>query len=260
MIARSISEYLSIVKDISIETDLINWYRGHADESWLLKPSIWREFSTEEERGMNHEFLWKAKARTSNPPQDKDWAGWLSLMQHYGLPTRLLDWSKSPLIALYFALDKFHLSSKKIENETNATVWVLQPGTLNITSGMEPYIFSINNSTARSMIEPAFLNPKDVIENEKIIAVSAIETDLRMIVQQSAFTVHSSQIDLNHYPGNETFLKKIYLPMESLPEISYELDVLGFKPSNIYPDLGYLAKETRKRYEGFAMSRKRLSP
>lgn len=242
---------MDIIKNITIETNQVTWYRGHADETWLLKPSVWREFSRDDERGMNHEFLWKARARTNNPPQDKDWAGWLSLMQHYGLPTRLLDWSKSPLIALYFALDKYHLASRRIESETNATVWVLHPGQLNIVSGMEPYIYSIYNGTARSMIEPAFLNPKNVSENGKIMAVSAIETDLRMIVQQSAFTIHSSQNPLNEYPENETFLKRIVIPKEFLPEISFELDIFGLKPSNVYPDLGYLAKETRRRYESF---------
>lgn len=248
MTANNLSAFLEKIIEITLQTNSINWYRGQTNKDWSLKPSLWRNFTREDERGMNHEFLWKAKSRSKTPPNDKDWPSWLSLMQHYRLPTRLLDWSKSPLIALYFAVEKAMLTSKVIEPETDAAVWILAPGTLNIASGLEPYIFSIQTETAREMIEPAFVNPKWVNENNKIIAVSAIENDIRMMAQQSAFTIHSSMIGLEEYENSNSYLHKIVIPKLFIKQISVELDIMGFKPSIVYPDLENLSTEIKTRY------------
>lgn len=248
LIVNNLSEFLEEVIQLTISTNTINWYRGQANKDWTLKPSLWRDFSSENERNMNHEFLWKAKSRTKNPPNDKDWPAWLSLMQHYRLPTRLLDWSKSPLIALYFAIEDTMLSTKFKEPDSDAAVWILSPADLNITSGLKGYIFSIQTETARKMIEPAFIDPQWAEENNKIIAVSAIENDSRMMVQQSAFTVHSSTLGLEEYKGNIPFLYKVVIPQKSIIKIALSMDIMGFKPSIIYPDLENLSLEIKTRY------------
>ena len=247
MIAKNVSEFLNHIKEITYDNGQVSWYRGHFDERWELKPSVWRDFDRKEEREMNHEFLWKAKSRTNNPPNEKDWSAWLSMMQHYGLPTRLLDWSKSPLIALYFAINKYYRT--KI-TQTHASVWVLFPGQLNQVSNSESFIYSIYTEIARKMIEPAFVNPKYTVENESIIAVSAVETDMRMLTQQSAFTIHSSQLGLEKYTENEKYLKKIIIPSEFIDEMAFELELLGYRPSQVFPDLEHLSLEIKHRYLG----------
>ncbi len=246
----SITEYIKLIKHFSVDKNQILWFRGHRDSDWSLSPSLWRRFSRDNERSMNHEFLWKAKSRSHNPPIDKDWPAWLSLMQHYRLPTRLLDWSKSPLVALYFAVEEF-LPSKQIYPQTDVAVWFLSPGALNVFSGLDRYIFSIQTETAREMIEPAFLNPIKVKENEKIIAVSAIENDIRMMVQQAAFTIHSSIKPLEDYCTGSDILTKVIFPKEIVREIALEIDLLGFKPSIICPDLENLSLEIQLRYSSF---------
>ena len=77
------------------------FYRGHADESWDLKPSIFRSH-----RGIENEHL-LFRDMVAHVPRDfsecKSALDYLVQMQHYELPTRLLDVTTNPLVALYFA-------------------------------------------------------------------------------------------------------------------------------------------------------------
>ncbi len=79
------------------------YYRGHSDSAFLLQPSVMRKGSwLSHERDMYNEIRIECPQEFSHCKSHLDF---LVHMQHYGLPTRLLDVTRNPLVALYFACE-----------------------------------------------------------------------------------------------------------------------------------------------------------
>lgn len=221
------------------------WFRGQRNAEWSLLPKIKRGYPKGVEQYMTHEFSTRAHMRYTRCPNDVDHGGWLALMQHYGLPTRLLDWTFSPLVAAYFAT-KFPFDSGTAAEPTDAIIWALAPTRLNVSQGYKPLYPPLNARVVQQLVRPA--RKGDDASKMGVLAVTPLETDLKMLTQQGAFTVHVIDTPLNQLPNCSDWLKRVIIPAQGVAGMARELDVLGVRLADLFPDLQSLAKEITNMY------------
>jgi len=224
-----------------LHEDKRQWlYRGHADAEWNLQPGIQRGYTPQQEHYLTNEFRVRARSRYANCPGNTDYPAWLALMQHYGLPTRLLDWTYSPLIAAFFALhpDYAHEQSPRCD----ACIWALAADKFNESQGFEPLLFPLDASSYQPLIEPAFKNRP---EQNTIGAAMALEHDARIQLQQGAFTVHSTRTPINLLKGSDAWLHRLMIREKDVSSFFDELCRLGVRKFNLFPDLSSLTAELK---------------
>jgi hypothetical protein len=125
-----------------LATDPDFFFRGQARADWQLVPSFLRvaeantldaEKSLWIEQKLLAEFRLGAHLYlppAALPQDERDFVTlWMS-MQHYGAPTRLLDWTESLYVATYFAVEK--------ELECDGAIWVIHPGSIRAALGLDP--------------------------------------------------------------------------------------------------------------------------
>lgn len=244
MVIDGLGALIRVVQGIRSYPDQAFWFRGQRSFSWELNASINRGYTRDDEKNLTNRFRARAAIRRISTPGYEEHAEWLSLMQHYGLPTRLMDWSRSPLVATYFAL--LNAVEDRAEAEESAALWVLDPFALNECEGFQRLTLPVNAISARPLVRPAFASSSE--ELEKVMAVMAAEADMRMFVQQGCFTVHSAQAPLNAHQNADRFLWKIEIPKELIAEVSDQLRTVSFRRGDLFPDLDNLALEMRSSY------------
>lgn len=219
----------------------IGWWRGHAKAEWKLQAQVFRrEGPSSQEYALMGHFVSRAPSRSIRPcPGGNDYFGWLFLAQHYGVPTRLLDWSENPLVAAYFAvLD---------DPNDDGCIWALGTRGLNETFGVTADLVQIRGSAVREIAESAFTGIKPSDEREAL-AIDGQESDPRMLAQMSKFTIHSSRTPLEQVPTSADWLRQFVIPKAAKARIRKQLSAFGIRRSNLFPDLDSLATELKATF------------
>ena len=242
IVVKDFYDYLRTVNECATNWGRVSlWWRGQALSSWDLVPSIYRDNFAPVEYNMIQQFIHRAGVRYPHVPKIDEYSSWLFLMQHYGLPTRLLDWTESPLFALYFAVADTNYE------DSIGSVWGLSPSRLNKAESNLNAIFTSEDTKLKPLIEAAFrLESGDNSVAKTIAAIGANHFDVRHMVQLSAFTIHGRAELLNHVSNAGTFLVKLDIPAEHKPKIRADLLNLGITESFLFPDLEHLARDIKR--------------
>ncbi len=236
------------------------WFRGQASYKWLLNPQLYRNDNLNYyERELLRDFKNQTiQYHTNNYPKNN--FEWLFLMQHYGLPTRILDWTESYLVALFFCINDY-------QNKEDGVIWMLDPITLNNATIGEQFIPSFSHPILKEYFinEPILSDDNSLITNYEIsrqvaaeypICVMPTRNSPRSIAQKATFTIHgrnSKALDeiieeTRSNGANRVKLSRIIIDGCSKLNLLKELTKMGITYSVIFPEITGVAEELRMKY------------
>lgn len=214
----NISQYLSAVR----ERGHVQLYRGQA-EDWPLVPSIGRVNVTVLDGLLEiEENIVKQLKRYGYPYFRNDISNetdWLLHAQHFGLPTRLLDFTQNSLKALYFAVED-------TKSEKDGVVWGLDD-----FHDAEPP--SLSKLTKVKFYTPSHINNRITAQESAFAVFPLRRNDLEIIPLEKQHQHHR-------------FFLKIIIPSNAKKEIKEELGFLGINKMSIYPGIDGVVEKIKE--------------
>lgn len=233
--------------------------RTNLNQIWAESQAIWDFVVLADERGLrlpedsqrlratlegcrDADFIKQAgKGKAAWPPDDL--LSVMALAQHHGVPTRLLDWTRHPYVASYFAA----ADAARAKRRGRLAVWAFLPGFVFTKFGTEPGAYDWLHKSLRLVTAPA-------ADISNLFA----QQGLFMVLRQSEFR------------GSDSFLAKAYdqvildnvgfdlarrifyqftLPCREAPELLRLLGALGIDASTVYPGYDGVVRALRERNE-----------
>ena len=210
------------------------WYRGHIQGDWSLVPSLLRRRVDQAKEGLLfHKF--KQRAMELASPQKSAWET-LFDMQHYGVPTRLLDWTEVLGVALYFSsVDVSAMKMGGLSISANPCVWVLNPGRLNESARGSRDLVRCGDSNFSYEVD--YWSDVECRVGE-VFAIDPPFRNARINAQRGMFTVHGDPRCLSEvYPEA---VRKVHAVCDGT-EMERFFEYAGLNPHALFPDLEGLA-------------------
>lgn len=240
-------------------------WRGQRKACWELQTSIQRAFKDGgvdeaeragwEQRAFSY-FRAQSVSYLPMYPEDTDLLEWLATMQHYGAPTRLLDWTESPFIGAYFAyrdmlpsqLEPAALwsydarsSRDQLMNQVADLEFPAPRDLLADEGDRRPSWAEEINKLVRTYVESKSRIP---------LAVRPLRPDLRMTAQQTILTVDACLDKGVDYPmaglEGKPLLFKFELPAEWRRKALRDLALMGITETSLFPGLEGVAQHSRR--------------
>jgi len=243
LIAESYTDLLTLIKDsknkISSPNDEEIWFRGQADAKYSLLPSLFR---TEKGREVEKAMFFKYRQLSRKlPTVYNETSAWddLFYMQHYSIPTRLLDWSENLGIALFFA-------TYGCKAETDVGLYLLNPHKLNKKSSLQGIPIIPDDVMGLEYMEN-YLNNTSITPHFPI-AIKPYFTNDRLNAQRGMFTIHGNNLENIENSCSEAVVK-IIIKHKAIEEIKDNLHIFGINESTVFPDMQGVAYHVRRLLE-----------
>lgn len=246
---QSIEDYVARISEIKAQHTPVTWYRGHSKHSYQLVPTVGRShtyngktvtFSSEQERQLLHRFrrrIYPHVGRVLN-----EWEA-LFLARHHALPTRILDWSRLPFAALYFAASQ--------NQQVDGDVWAM----IRFDNGdhdLDVLALSANSPEKGplTILEPEMTSPPSVV-TDAVKILHPFYNSLRIVSQDGVFTLHSDPFQpMDEYAGKPfaddrldiAHLVRIPVAAEAKRSLIVQLDTFEFNRRTVFPDLDGIAQ------------------
>ncbi len=256
--------------DTDYEEKVSIFYRGHSNHTFKLEPFVYRkDYFIKNEDKLFKEMIARSPNdfKECNTTFEK-----LVKMQHYSLPTRLLDITSNPLVALFFAckddtqqnmdgrLFRFEIKEDDVKYYDSDTVSVVanisrRPSTFSIKTIKELSQSTFNKKGEIQYLlheirseKPHFSQVIDPKHLEMVFCVRPKLDNPRIIRQEGAFFIFGISDDKSQCAKFEYEYKSFIINKSEKTKILKQLDALGINESTLFPEIEHVAKHLKERY------------
>ena len=281
----TLSDFIGLMTNYAQSSSTFKCYRGQRNSSWLNVPALLRPVLSELERNEKRAVRDLLSVHPNEFTADGSMFDKLVRMQHFGLPTRLMDVSRNPLVALYFATDPGDLGDPPTDGAV--TGFAIPEGRekyydsdsvsclanlANMTAREKDEIISVRRARVRGTTKdaeisrindegvikrlhqfirvekPYFLPIIDPIDLFKPYFVHPKMSNRRILSQAGGFIIHGLEPPKRIGFAHTIVETTFVIPMGTKKDLREALDLLGINDSTLFPELDRAARRIKDRY------------